>query len=156
MSLGGIIRALNSPGSGMSDAHRPVYWLRGSTRHVRLPRKNFPSGCDPNSGRVDMRSPLTVAGTATALGKPLTVFPIKPLSRHRRNVGNRRTPASCDNDRQSRQKSNCLSYQGPDVLTRHCERSGPAARCARNDEEDGSKHATLGIALPKSTGAGST
>jgi hypothetical protein len=39
-SLGGFIRALNSPGSGMSDAHRPVYWLRGSSRHAPPSQEN--------------------------------------------------------------------------------------------------------------------
>jgi len=28
-SLAGFIRAWNSPGSGMSDTHRPVFWLAG-------------------------------------------------------------------------------------------------------------------------------
>jgi len=57
-----ILRALNSPGSGMSDAHRPVYWLRGSTRHAR-PSQELSQWLRPLSGRwLRMRSPLQLQG----------------------------------------------------------------------------------------------
>src|SRR5215470_10725288 len=49
----GVSRALNFPGSGKSDTHRPVYWLAAQTRHVCLPR-NFPSGCGLQKDRVNV------------------------------------------------------------------------------------------------------
>jgi len=47
----------------MSDAHRPVYWLRGSTRHAR-PSQELSQWLRPLSGRYAHALAATVAGTA--------------------------------------------------------------------------------------------
>ena len=79
------LRALNSPGSGMSDAHRPVYWLRGSTRHARPSQElsqwlaTLSGRCCACARRYSCRD-SPVSGLAA-----LAAFPWSPLG-HRRAI----------------------------------------------------------------------
>jgi hypothetical protein len=56
-----ILRALNSPGSGMSDARWPVYWLRGSSLHAR-PSQDHSQWLWPTLTTLRVRFPLQLQG----------------------------------------------------------------------------------------------
>jgi len=62
----------------MSDAHRPVYWLRGSTRHAR-PSQELSQWLRPFfRPLLRMRSPLQLQGQPSFRPCGPCCVPVKP------------------------------------------------------------------------------
>src|SRR3954470_16942125 len=89
-----LVRARNFPGSGMSDTHRPVYWLAGPRADVRLPRMVPVAAADWLPGHTLAAHSCRdspVRGVTPFAAFPLNPFGHRCVSRETQTDSRRRT-----------------------------------------------------------------